>query len=176
METNQRHSAEPRIYVACLAAYSSGRLHGAWINADQKPASLQSEVSAMLKASPMPGAEDFAIHDFEGFEGLHIEEFAGLEQVAQLAAFICEHGRLGAEIYQHFGNLDEAKEALEDWYCGCFPSAADYVETLTAETGQIPEFVARYIDYEAMALDAEMNGDFFTIETALDEVHVFSAR
>ena len=72
METNQRHSAEPRIYVACLAAYNSGRLHGAWINADQKPASLQSEVSAMLKASTLPGAEDFAIQDFEGFEGLHI--------------------------------------------------------------------------------------------------------
>jgi len=25
----------PRIYVACLAAYNAGKLHGEWIDADQ---------------------------------------------------------------------------------------------------------------------------------------------
>nr|WP_245331689.1 antirestriction protein ArdA [Bradyrhizobium sp. NAS80.1] len=33
-----------------------------------------------------------------------------------------------------------------------------------------------YIDWEAMARDAEMNGEFFTIEIAHNEVHVFSSR
>ena len=28
---------EPRIYVACLAAYNNGHLHGAWIDAAQEP-------------------------------------------------------------------------------------------------------------------------------------------
>ena len=27
--------SNPRIYVACLAAYNNGYLHGAWIDADQ---------------------------------------------------------------------------------------------------------------------------------------------
>ena len=28
-------NTEPRIYVACLAAYNNGILHGAWIDAAQ---------------------------------------------------------------------------------------------------------------------------------------------
>jgi len=28
---------QPRIYVACLASYNSGFVHGAWINAAQEP-------------------------------------------------------------------------------------------------------------------------------------------
>lgn len=175
METNRQHKAEPRIYVACLAAYNSGYLHGAWINTDQTPESLRAEVAAMLRRSPIPRAEEYAIHDFEGFEGVQVEEYAGLEGVAQLAAFICEHGRLGGQVYRYYGNLDEARQALEERYCGCFAKLADYMEELTAETVPIPESLARYIDYEAMALDAEMNGDFLTIETAHDEVHVFWA-
>ena len=33
MKTNQHHTEPPRIYVACLAAYNNGILHGAWIEA-----------------------------------------------------------------------------------------------------------------------------------------------
>ena len=55
-----------------------------------------------------------------------------------------------------------------------FASLADYVEELTAESVTIPEALRYYIDWEAMARDAEMSGEFFIIETARDEVHVFS--
>ncbi|MDR0779720.1 MAG: antirestriction protein ArdA, partial [Pseudomonadales bacterium] len=58
---------EPRIYVACLAAYNNGILHGAWLDAAQEPEALQNEVRDMLAASPIAGAEEWAIHDYEGF-------------------------------------------------------------------------------------------------------------
>jgi len=51
----------PRIYVACLAAYNNGRLHGRWIEAAD-PHEVWEQVSAMLAASPESDAEEWAIH------------------------------------------------------------------------------------------------------------------
>lgn len=53
----------PRVYIACLAAYNSGKLHGRWIDADQDADDIRREVAEMLKASPEPNAEEWAIHD-----------------------------------------------------------------------------------------------------------------
>lgn len=167
----------PRIYVACLAAYNSGILHGAWIDAGSDAWAIWDGIAAMLKASPVAEAEEWAIHDYEGFAGLRIREYEGIERVAELAAFIGEHGTLGGELCNHFGgDLDEAREAMTERYHGCHASLADYVQELTEECTAIPENLRYYIDWQAMARDAEMSGDFFTIETAHDEVHVFAGR
>src|SRR5581483_3902347 len=64
----------PRIYVASLADYNAGRLHGVWIDAAQEPDDLQLHINAMLARSTEPIAEEWAIHDFEGFNGLHLGE------------------------------------------------------------------------------------------------------
>jgi antirestriction protein len=73
--------------------------------------------------------------------------------------------------------MDQAETALRDCYHGQFASLADFMEDLTAESGTtIPEALRYYIDWKAMARDAEMNGEFLTVETAHDEVHVFSSR
>ncbi|PMY01734.1 antirestriction protein ArdA, partial [Pseudomonas sp. MPR-R2A5] len=44
---------QPRIYVACLAAYNNGILHGAWVEAAQEPWAIYDEVRDMLAASPV---------------------------------------------------------------------------------------------------------------------------
>lgn len=54
---------EIRIYVACPAAYNNGILHGCWIDADQDVDGIWSGINAMLKSSPIAGAEEYAIHD-----------------------------------------------------------------------------------------------------------------
>ena len=60
-----------------------------------------------------------ATRHHEGFEGLNISEYEGIESVCEKAAFIEEHGRLGAELASHFGgDLEEAKTALNDAYAG----------------------------------------------------------
>lgn len=170
--------SNPRIYVACLAAYNNGYLHGAWIDADQDADEIRGEIAAILVRSPIKGAEEYAIHDYEGFKGVTIHEYAGIENVVRMAAFIGEHGVLGAGLLAEFADdIDQAETALQDCYHGQFTSLADFMEDLTAESGiTIPEALRYYIDWKAMARDAEMNGEFFTIETALDEVHVFSSR
>jgi len=169
--------SNPRIYVACLAAYNNGYLHGAWIDADQDANEIRDEISTMLAGSPIKGAEEYAIHDYEGFEGVAIREYAGIESVARMGAFIAEHGALGGGLLEQFvGDIDQAESALQDCYHGQFASLADYMEELTSESITIPEALRYYVDWQAIARDAEIGGDLFTIETAHGEVHVFSSR
>jgi antirestriction protein len=166
---------KPRIYVACLAAYNSGYLHGAWIDAAQEPWSIYDDVKATLAASPIAGSEEWAIHDFEDFGGVRIEEYTGFDRVSALAAFIVEHGEIGAALLDYYsGDLDEAQEAITDRYMGEHSSLADYVQELTEETTTVPQPLRYYIDYKAMARDAELNGELFGICTAHDVVHVFA--
>jgi len=166
----------PRIYVACLAAYNNGRLHGRWIDATT-PDEIWCEVSAMLRASPEPDAEEWAIHDYEGFEGANFSEYASFETVCDLAEFIGEHGQLGARIYQHYGNdIEQARAAFED-YCGEYRSAADFAEELHNDLGTIiPESLSYYIDWQALARDMALNGEIMVFQTGFDEVHVFWTR
>ena len=167
----------PRIYVACLAAYNNGYLHGAWIDADQDVDEIRDEIAAMLARSPIEHAEEYAIHDYEGFEGVAISEYAGIDTVARMGAFIAEHGALGAGLLEQFsGDMGQAESTLEDCYHGQFASLADYMEELTTQSVPIPEALRYYVDWDAMARDAEMGGDLFIIETAHGEVHVFSNR
>jgi antirestriction protein len=166
----------PRIYVACLAAYNNGCLHGRWIDATT-PVEIMAEVRAMLAASPLPGAEEWAIHDYEGFEGASLSEYASFETVCGLAEFIGEHGRLGAKVYGFFGNhLDEAVAAFED-YAGEYRSAADFAEELVRESGtEIPASLDYYIDWQAYARDMALNGEILVFQTGFDEVHIFWSR
>jgi antirestriction protein len=168
---------QPRIYVACLAAYNNGRLHGAWIDATANAWAIWDGINRMLAASPVAGAEEWAIHDYEGFCGVRVREYEGIERVAELAAFVMEHGALAAELCHHFGgDLDKAREALDDHYLGCHASLANYVQEVTEDATAIPQTLRYYIDWDAMARDAELSGEVFTIQTAHDETHVFAGH
>ena len=166
----------PRIYVACLAAYNSGHLHGQWIDATT-PDEIRDEVRAMLATSPEPNAEEWAIHDHEGFEGASLSEHASFETVCELADFIAEHGELGAKLLNHFGDdLAEARAAFDE-YAGEYRSAADFAESLHEDMGtEIPDSLCYYIDWEALARDMVTNGEIMVIETGFDEAHVFWSR
>jgi antirestriction protein len=168
---------EPRIYVACLAAYNSGRLHGAWIAVEDDAKAVREAVAAMLAASPVAGAEEYAIHDHEDFGGIEVREYADLDHLVEIAGFLRERGHLGALVLEHFsGDLEAATSALDEQYRGLFASLADSFQELTEETTVIPDALRLYIDWEAMARDARLGGEVFTVETGHDEVHVFWAR
>jgi len=165
---------EIRIYVADLAAYNNGKLHGVWINALNDLDDIQDQINDLLKRSPEPDAEEYAIHDYEGFEGYGLGEYEGIESAHEIACFIEEYPGIGGELLSHFGgSLDDAKKAAEENYSGCYKSLADYAEELTDETTQIPENLTYYIDYERMGRDMELGGDIYTIETGYEEVHIF---
>lgn len=170
--TSSAPAVIPRIYVRCLASYNAGILHGAWIDADQDADAIHEEVQAMLAASPEPDAEEWAIHDYEGFGAVRISEYEDFKRVSEIAAFIKEHGRMGLALLEHYcGDLEDAQRSVED-YLGTYASLADYAES-TMDGVEIPSSVAPYVDYAGMGRDMEMNGDIFTIELGFDEVLVF---
>lgn len=158
--------------IDALASYNNGHLHGAWIDAEQEPYAIYDAVQAMLAVSPMQDAEEWAIHDYEGFEGVRLSEWEGFAEASDLAAFIAEHGKVGAELIATLGSLEYARKAIEDSYAGAYRSLADFAEELTEQSTEIPENLRFYIDYDRMARDIEIN-DVFTVETGYEQVHVF---
>lgn len=82
----------PRIYVASLADYNAGRLHGVWLEADREPAEVHADIQALLAASSEPGAEEYAIHDYDGFGDARLDEYDSLELVCRIARGITAHG------------------------------------------------------------------------------------
>ena len=83
-------STEPRIYAACLSAYNNGHLHGSWIRAAQDPDLIYDEIHQMLATSPSPQAEEWAIHDYEGFAPHEIDETDDIATLARIAMKIIE--------------------------------------------------------------------------------------
>lgn len=120
----------PRIYVADLAAYNNGILHGVWIDATDEVPEIWTQIHSILAASPMPGAEEHAIHDYDGFFDLHLGEYESIEHLHRLAVGIAEHGRAFAV---WAGLLDRAEwddnlNSFEDHFEGVYDSYADFGE------------------------------------------------
>tara|TARA_R110002124_G_scaffold278874_1_gene451108 strand:- start:15554 stop:16093 length:540 start_codon:yes stop_codon:yes gene_type:complete len=162
------------IYVADLAAYNNGTLHGGWIDATLSVDEIYAIINTLLKSSPEEGAEEYALHDYSGFEGLRISEHEGVESAHEKAVFIEEHGALGGAVASYFGDdIEDAKKALSEGYIGEYTSIADYARELTEDTHDLPPYIENYIDYQAMARDMDMNGDFFTIELGFEQIHLF---
>ena len=179
MTDNNNNTLEPRIYVACLAAYNSGYLHGRWMDAAQSEDDILQAVSEMLAASPVEDAEEWAIHDYENFGGVRLSEWESFAAVSEQAFFLVEHGEVGALALNHYDDVATAREALEEHYQGQWESVADYALHLTEETGvlgEIPSFVRYYIDYEAMARDMDYSGDIVSLEDEAGNLHIFTSH
>lgn len=176
--TEPTHTSDtPRIYVACLAAYNNGSLHGCWIDLDDALDAVWTQVRAMLKSSPLPDAEEWAIHDYEGFFNLRLGEYVGIDEAYHIAQFILVHGQLGAALLNNCDqDLAQTETILEEDYRGCYDSIETFAEELLTETTDIPEHLENYIDYAAYARDLQLGREITTIQTAWNEIHIFWAR
>ncbi|MEL6688361.1 MAG: antirestriction protein ArdA, partial [Pseudomonadota bacterium] len=168
------YQGETRIYVACLASYNNGILHGKWIDATQDEEAIWDEVKQMLTNSPTEVAEEWTIHDYEGFYGFRLTEFSSFESVAKFGAFFKDHGSLGASLIGYYGSIDDAKEALNERYIGRFDSVAEFAECHLEECFTIPEGLRPYIDYQAFARDLEIND--LVVISGEDGCHLFWNR
>jgi antirestriction protein len=163
----------PKIYVASLADYNAGHLHGCWIDANQPATELSDQIHQMLAESTQPIAEDWAIHDYEGFGSLRLSEFESLEYIASVASLMEEHGTLFAEVVAYSSDVEEG-------YCGEFDRIEDYAEQLIEDCygndiEKLPPFIRYHVDYEGIARDMELSGDVFTIRHD-GKVHVFNSN
>jgi antirestriction protein len=181
---NNGHPAgTPRIYVASLADYNAGRLHGRWIDANQPAEAIHEQIRQMLAESKEPIAEEWAIHDYENFGDLNLSEFEDIDRVAEVASLIRKHGPVFASLLGYLGGTSSVEEAcryMADGYRGPFESLTEYAEQMTEYCysdvlRDLPEFIHYHIDYEGIGRDMELGGDVFTFECD-GKVHVFDAH
>jgi antirestriction protein len=167
----------PRIYVACLAAYNNGILHGKWIDADQTADELREAIQAMLAASPESGAEEWAIHEYEGFGSLRLGEYESLERVATIAAGIAEHG----DAFSAWLSYDESQDAtdmqsFEDAYRGEWDSLRAYAEDYAESTGLYDDAEksgSPYVVVDIEMLTRDLDIELYTVTSAHHTVYVF---
>lgn len=173
--------AEFRAYVADLAAYNSGRLIGAWIALDGLDADeIRAAVSAVIAASPFLGAEEYAIHDWDGIPSsfgewpdwdavaAYVGAMADLDD-SDREAFAAYIADIGASVDSD--SLDGFREA----YNGCHRSGEDFAAELADEIGAVPEspvWPCSHIDWEAAWRDLEICGDYWG-EHGAHGFHVF---
>jgi antirestriction protein len=168
----------PSIYVACLAAYNAGTLHGSWIDADQSAEEISAEVQTMLGASPEPGAEEWAIHDYEGFGPLRLSEWESFERVAAIATGIAEHGSAFAAWLSYDDCRDpEDLQAFEDAYLGEWDSMHAYAEEWADSTGlsAAAEIAGSpYVTVDIEALERDLDIELYSVETDHHTLYVFN--
>jgi antirestriction protein len=205
-----------RIYVACLASYNNGVLHGRWIDCEGKDASeLQRETNAMLKASrfpnvtrrqcvdcehiqsdagaddecdecggalsePFPSAEEWAIHDHEGFGGL-VGESTGFDDVAAVAEALNDGESSAFAVHwlieDRGFSISDACEKASDvvvYQSDAHDLAADYAqewveECYSEQLEALPSILRYSIDWERVARDLKLGGD-------IDEGEAFGER
>lgn len=125
-------------------------------------------------SEPYPSAEEWAIHDFEGFGGLQIPEYTSVEKIAEVVDAIADYGVdvVAAYVRYHGGLQYTDLDELEDWYVGTYDSIDEYVEEQFADLldklegterqyyGGRTDYVSMVfcIDTKAFARDLEMSG------------------
>jgi antirestriction protein len=170
----------PRIYVASLSDYNAGRLHGIWISLDDDIESTWSQLHGMLAASPEPHAEEWAIHDYEGFGPLALDEWENIAQVQRVANGIAEHG----EAFAHWAALldrrfwDDQLERFGDHYQGTWSTVEAFAEQMLDDLGVElddigPTWLQPYISIDVAAFARDLTTTDYRISEGKEGVHVF---
>ncbi|WP_018599349.1 antirestriction protein ArdA [Mycobacterium sp. 155] len=173
----------PAIYVASLADYNNGILHGAWIDAAREPDEIYADINTMLGSSREPVAEEWAIHDYDQFGRWKVGEYDSIEQISRIAKGIAEHGYA----YSAWADVFEGEpasfdiDAFHETYLGHFDSVTEYAEQMADDHGyeeeldKLPEHLRGYarIDYATIARDIQLSGDIATVDDPHGGMWVF---
>jgi len=189
--TAEQHEVElvvpPRIWVASLADYNNGTLHGVWLNAAQDEAELQAAVDTMLAASPLTAetgepAEEWAIHDFQGFGPLRIDEHGSLSWISLVGKGIAQYG-LAFAAYADVVQEEALLGTFDAAYLGHYDSVHAYLEQRVNDLGYdrvldeaVPPTIRPYvkIDISGTADDLLDKGDLVALPAPDGGVWIFN--
>ena len=161
----------PRIYIACLASYNNGILHGDWIDLDGIQ-DIEEFIENIMLTAPVPDAEEWAVHDHEYCGSL--SEYPGMTALISISEAYqkCEARRIDWEAFtafcDHHGEEPTEDQICkyEDGYAGRDQSLESWCEGFLEETGQlesVPQNLRFYFNFQAYARDLEAN-DIFTVD------------
>ena len=152
---------EMRVYIANLGKYLEGESIGEWFTLPVVFEDVQERIGLNERY------EEYAIHDYElPFE---IDEYTSIEELNQMYYLIEDiEARIPQDdikaIIDGFGiTLEELADKVDDitYYPG-LSDMLDLAQTLAEEglLGEIPEWLQYYVDYDAIARDMEIEGNF----------------
>lgn len=158
-------SPYPNVMVECIACGGDG------IN----PNESDSICKTCHGTGEVPSAEEWAIHDHEGFPEGSVGEYTSFGKLYEIRERIEEaeeeFGDDGQEVLEAFeycfGMNDTPISTIRDAYRGKYGSGAEMEQEFAIETGQIKEDSPyfHYIDWERVRNDncdvSEHNGHFF---------------
>ncbi len=169
----------PRIYVASLSDYNNGRLHGAWVDANQDFQAIWDDIGEMLAESRYDPAEEHAIHDSSGFGAYRVDEYESIEDVSRIGRGIAAHGLAYAAFAAHLDPAEWDKlDDFDDHYRGQWASKAEYAEQLLDDIGIDlenlgPEMLQPYISVDLDAFARDLAYDLIVAEAEDGSVYVF---
>jgi len=165
-----------RIYAACLASYNNGTMHGEWIDvAGECIDEIRGQIQGIIDASPTPGAEEYAIHDYDDLP--NFGEHPDLQAIADYVQLVEEYEHLGADAVRAIvdncnGNIGQAKQDCANAFVyDCFGSYAD--EIADEMLHDAAPSIACYFDYKAHARD--LRHDYIVIEVGGADVIIGAA-
>jgi antirestriction protein len=134
------------IYVACLASYNNGILHGDWIDLEGgiDEEGIQEGIDWMLSHSPEPGAEEYAVHDSAGLPGyLSRTEWPSLSELVAWANELSNYSDEDTQEAYRLACEDQSQTLTEDsfreTYCGCYADGVEYASYLAEESDAVPK-------------------------------------
>lgn len=129
-------AVRPRVWIASLADYNDGRLHGEWVDAAVEGDELVAAAQAILDSSPEPGAEEWAIFDYDNFGAYRVGEYEDLRHVAEVARGIAENGEAFAAYAELSGARgDDLETGYVDAFVGYWQSKDAFLDELLADFG-----------------------------------------
>ena len=162
-----------KIYVACLSSYNLGVLHGSWIEPKTDKDELEAQIAEVLKSSPDPDAEEYAIHDYDNFPNLG--EYPDLDKVIEVVEAIKLHGVKAVEGFIGHFSIEDL-EHFEDAFHGTYDSfkefAQDYADDTIEGLADNNSTLANYFNYDSFERD--LSFDYIECKADNYKVHIFN--
>lgn len=140
---------------------------------------MTNAVQQMLTTSRDPLAEEYAIHDYEGWGPLRLSEYESLGTIALLAAGIDAHGAAFLHLAAGLDRSDwDQLDRFDELYRGHWNSTAQYAETTLEECGIEsgdlgPAWLLPYIEIDTESMGHNMAADLIVSEAREGGVHLF---
>ena len=116
-------------YIACLASYNGGILHGFWVDLEkvEDVDDIQECIAWVMATSSELGAEEYAVHDWAGVPRSMQAEWPNWGQTLPLIHAMAEHGEAFEVWHGNAPDYNQDPGDFQEAYVGRYDSGADFV-------------------------------------------------
>lgn len=157
-------------YIACLASYNSGSLHGAWIDLEvvEDAEDIQECINWVMATSSEPGSEEYAVHDWAGVPRSMQAEWPNWAQTLPLIQAIAEHGEAFEVWHGNAPDYNNDPASFQEEYVGRYDSGAhfarEYYEEHYGDALTAVDPLVFAIDWEAVWERGDLSQAFWGAE------------